>query len=148
MQRVNRLTPLMPAYAYKTYSVVRPGTPAYWRPATCDEVACEQARDGWQVPLAAVTEQHYRDLLTGGWRWTRVELPDGSGYLDFPPGQRCLRFSEHRIAVEREPLYVVRDGDWRGNPRGTRPRYHRDARDWVDDFGEHQQTLADRLNRG
>lgn len=146
-RRINRVAPALPAKAMKTYSVVRPGTPSYWRPASCEEIGCEQARDGWQVPVAAVTEQHYRDLLAGGWRWTRVDLP-GGGYLDFPGGQRCLAFSQHRIAVEREPLYVVRDGDWRGNPRGTRPRYHRSGRDWVDDFGEHQATLADRLAQG
>jgi hypothetical protein len=49
--------------------------------------------------------------------------------------------------VEREPIYVVRNGDWRGNATGMR-RVHADGRDWVDDFGEHQIKIADQYRRG
>jgi hypothetical protein len=42
---------------------------------------------------------------------------------------------------------VVRGGDWRGNPTGYR-RQHVNGEDWRDDFGEHQQNVADRIERG
>lgn len=65
----------------------------------------------------------------------------------FEPGQRCFRSGDHRLSLERPALYYVTGGDWRGNPRGTQLR-HRDGDDWVSDFSEHQQRLADRLQQG
>ena len=75
-----------------------------------------------------------------------VRNPLGLTEFTFEAGQTC--FVEHRVPLEREPLYVVRDGDWRGNPRGTAPRIHTRPDDWVDDFAEHQQRLADRFEQG
>ena len=66
----------------------------------------------------------------------------------FEAGQRCFRADEHRARLERPEIYLVRDGDWRGNPRGTEPRRHASAADWVDDFANHQETLANRLKEG
>jgi hypothetical protein len=66
----------------------------------------------------------------------------------FEPGTPCFRASVHKLPLEREPLYVVKDGDWRGNPRGTRPRRHARAEYWVEDFAEHQQGLADKMQEG
>jgi hypothetical protein len=50
--------------------------------------------------------------------------------------------------LDRAPLYVVRDGDHRGNPRGTRDRLHQNPGNWVDDFATHQQAIADEIKKG
>jgi hypothetical protein len=74
----------------------------------------------------------------------------------FTAGQPCFSLSSrhpgrgygwHDVQTEAEPLYVVRDGDWRGNPSG-RKRVHRSGVEWVEEFGEHQQELADRIAQG
>jgi hypothetical protein len=44
-------------------------------------------------------------------------------------------------------MYLVRDGDWRGNPTG-RKRQHSRAQDWVEDFGENQLRLVDQQKKG
>lgn len=65
--------------------------------------------------------------------------------LTFSAGQEC--FGTHTTSLEREPFYVVREGDFRGNPRQT-PTVRRNADDWVDDFATHQDRLATRLEQG
>jgi hypothetical protein len=51
------------------------------------------------------------------------------------------------VRLDRPELYLVADGDWRGNPTG-RQRTHQNAADWVEDFGEHQLRIADQVERG
>ncbi|QIP87637.1 hypothetical protein GLX30_30455 [Streptomyces sp. Tu 2975] len=67
---------------------------------------------------------------------------DGLTVFRFEAHQRC--FAEHKTRPE---LYAVRDGDWRGNPTG-RARQHQRPIDWVEDFGEHQQRIADQQQKG
>lgn len=143
---MGRITPIGPAAAYKTYSIKQP-LATHWRPASCAEVDCPNYLHGWRTPLAAITEQVAHDLRAGGWHYTVERLTAVDGYAVFPPGQRCLRHGEHRRLVERDPLFVVRGGDWRGNPTGQR-RVHVRAEDWVDDFATHQQHVADRHAQG
>ncbi|ACU71749.1 hypothetical protein Caci_2840 [Catenulispora acidiphila DSM 44928] len=50
--------------------------------------------------------------------------------------------------MEREPLYLVRGGDWRGNPTGQLPLKHSGPESWVDDFGEHQENITEEIERG
>ena len=61
----------------------------------------------------------------------------------FPPGEECFR--EHTVRLDREEVYVVRGGDWRGNPRKEH-RTHDTADNWVEDFSEHQQTIDRAVN--
>lgn len=74
----------------------------------------------------------------------------GLTVFEFPAGQVCFASGNeaHRVPLERQPLYLVRGGDWRGNPRGTPGRQHARPEDWVDDFATHQQQLDDTLRRG
>jgi hypothetical protein len=44
-------------------------------------------------------------------------------------------------------MYLVRDGDWRGNPTG-RKRQHTRAADWVEDMQENQGRLIDQQQKG
>jgi hypothetical protein len=65
----------------------------------------------------------------------------------FEAGQPCFPPAS-TAPLARPELYVVRDGDRRGNPRGTKARLHQRPELWQEDFAEHQQTLADAQQRG
>ena len=143
----------VPQRMMKTYGIVRP--PDHFRPATCAEVDCEAYTHGWvstmlagSDDLAFLTQRVCRGDVDGWHRHFTTELaPDGFVRLTFPPGQPCFRASSHRISVERPPIFLVRSGDWRGNPGGQH-RVHTRPEHWVEDFAEHQQGLADALQRG
>lgn len=142
-----RPEPLLPAQSMKTYTILAP-TETHWRPATCEDVDCPNHLYGWVTRVDEATElgqrqAHYlRHDRTRAHTETRTEA--GLTEFTFPPGTRC--FTEHKARVERPELYVVRGGDHRGNPRGD--VQHVTAEAWSDDFGEHQETLADRLQQG
>jgi len=145
-----RIAPSLPAGAMKTYGIAAPRS-THWRPATCAEVECLAWRRGWRTIINVRTEfgarQAYYIRMHSGRAFTASE-PDAEGMVTFvfPAGQTC--FTEHPKRLEREEIYVVRDGDWRGNPRGTTAVRHKRAADWVDDFANHQDRLATRLGQG
>lgn len=141
-----RVAPLLPAESMKTYQVSSP-LATHWRPATCAETGCEQHLRGWSTTVAPESREEH--LLRGSGRhWSSMERTrDGLHRYAFPPGQACFAASTHRVLLDRQELYVVRGGDWRGNPTGDVYR-HANADDWVDDFGTHQQLIADRIQRG
>lgn len=157
---MNRFTPQLPAHNMQTYQVASPLT-SHWRPATCAEVDCEQHRNGWVTAVDESTDlgqrqaHHIRTncrpvdkLAARGTvrRYSETRTPEGWTAFRFPAGQEC--FAEHKVPLERPELYIVRDGDWRGNPRGTQPRRHARPEDWVEDFSEHHDRLATLRNRG
>jgi hypothetical protein len=78
--------------------------------------------------------------------FTEARTEAGLTAFTFPPEQRCFAADEHRVQLERPALYVVRGGDWRAHLGNI--RRHRSAEDWRDDFGEHQQRLAEAQQRG
>lgn len=144
---MGRIQPLMPAAAYKTYSVVAP-LGSHFRPATCAEVNCLHYVNGWRVRIEALTPDLLHAARNSGRTYTEQQIAEGETYLVFPPGQPCFRARDHRTRIDRPELYVVRDGDHRGNPRGTKARLHQRAADWQEDFAEHQQKLADEIKKG
>jgi hypothetical protein len=146
--RLFRVDPQMPAANYKTYQISAPLS-THFRVATCQEVQCAAWIRGWTTVVDAATD-------LGGRQANYIRLKSGRHFtftqagtvvtFRFPPGQRCFR--EHQTRLDRAEIFVVRGGDWRGNPRGVEPRVHRRAADWVDDFAEHQDKLATRLAQG
>jgi hypothetical protein len=142
-----RFSPLMPAASYKTFAVVWPSA-THWRSATCEEVGCRAWAYGWTTTVPAGSRLEHLVRTSGRHPTSEHTNPDGTISFVFAAGTACFESAGHRIRVRPEPLYVVRDGDWRGNPRGTTPRRHANARDFVDDFATHQDRLADRLRRG
>ncbi|WP_181787209.1 hypothetical protein [Streptomyces phytophilus] len=142
-----RPPPLMGAGAYKTYEMRSPLS-THFRRGTCAEAQCPQYLNGWRVRVEALTPDLLHAARTSGRKWVEQHVAEGETYLLFEAGQPCFRADQHRIRVERPPLYVVRDGDYRGNPRGTRGRQHLNPAHWVEDFAEHQQTLADEIEKG
>lgn len=139
-QRLNRPIPALGPEFFKTYEVSRPRS-THFRKATCSEVECPNRERGWvsmihtNTPLG-VTQANYIRLHSGR-RFDVISDFGGTVTFRFPPGQDC--FSEHKVPLDREPIFRKLDGDWRGY--GT-ARVLRSG-DWLDDFGEHQERLAD-----
>lgn len=146
MRPVNRITPALPVGAMKTYEIRMPKQ-THWREATCAEVECPEFQNGWTTRLPRGSE--LVDVLRrSGRRFHEItDLTSPELEFIFEPGQPCFRATTHRVRVDRPELFVVREGDWRGNPRGT-SRQHRRPEDWVDDFATHQDKLATALERG
>ncbi|HEX6968890.1 MAG TPA: hypothetical protein VF174_08810 [Micromonosporaceae bacterium] len=140
---INRIDPALPAYAYKTYEITSPIS-THFRDATCDEAGCLAQRNGWETRVDETTDLGQRQAHYIRQRSGRqfTERLDGVTVFTFPPGQRC--FAGHKVPLERPEIYVVRGGDWRGNPFGDRQRLSADA--WVNDFGEHQDRIARVVN--
>lgn len=149
MRPVNRIDPALPARAFKTYSVLAPAS-THFRRATCEEVECPYAVSGWATVVDEGTElgQRQADYIrrSSGRKFTAERTPEGLTRFVFAANQEC--FSEHKVRVDRDEIFLVRGGDFRGDPTGARPRQHVRPEDWVEDFAEHQQALADRIERG
>lgn len=147
MIELSRPQPLMDATAYKTYEMRSPLS-THFRPATCAEVNCPHYLHGWRVHLEALTPDLVDAARKSGRRYREEHIAEGQTYLVFEPGQPCFKTTQHRARIDLPPLYIVRDGDFRGNPRGTRARLHQRPQDWVEDFAEHQQAIADEIEKG
>lgn len=148
---VNRLEAKLPVASMKTYQIVAP-IASHFRPATCAEVDCVHYLEGWASPINESTELgktqawYIRNQSGRRYREDRGQAP-GITLFVFEPGQQCFNSASHRMKLDRPSLYVVRGGDWRGNPTGQ-TRMHVNADDWVDDFMNHQAVLADQLEKG
>lgn len=149
MRPINRIRPQLPATAMKTYEIVRP-VATHFRTTSCGEVNCQAYANGWKTTVDESTDfgqkqAHYirRDSKR---RFTEEKLESGLTCFTFASGQKCFR--QHQMPLDREPLYRVRAGDFRGNPRGIPLLSHRNGDDWVDDFANHQDRLATRLEQG
>jgi hypothetical protein len=147
MQHTNRLSPAGQPADYKTYAIASP-IETHTRAATCQEVECLAYQNGWitEIDVSTTLGQNqaaYIQHRSG--RSYSVEQNGSQVKLTFPAGQEC--FHPHRVALDRPAIFVVRDGDWRGNPRGTSPVI-RTPDDWVDDFANHQISVANQIERG
>lgn len=122
----------VPQHAMTTYGIVRP--PDHFRPATCAEVDCQPHAHGWTTILVAgsddlafITSRVCAGDVDGHRRRYTVEAAeDGFVRLTFPAGQRCFAAARHRVSVQRPPIYLVRPGDSRSNPRDATSRSYGD----------------------
>lgn len=139
-----RIQPQLAVGDYQTYSIDAPHDRLV--KVACEQVGCDAYRHGWESTIDESTDlgQRQARYIRGESRRTFRELRTAAGLtvFRFEPGQRC--FADHQTRPE---IYLVRDGDWRGNPTG-RTRRHVNAADWQEDFGEHQQRIADQIERG
>ncbi len=132
---------------YKTYQIVAPRS-THTRPATCAEVECANWQRGFKVTCVT-------DTALGAGQAKYIVEHSGRRYkamtrgsvieFTFPAGTEC--FTQHRVSLEREPLFRIKGGDHRGNPRGT-PVIQRNADDWVDDFATHQDAISRAIEKG
>lgn len=149
MRPINRITPALPAAAYKTYTLSAPLS-THWRPGTCEEADCQAYRNGWITRVDETTElgqkQAYHIRKMAGRRFREQREPAGLTAFVFEAGQAC--FTQHQVPLERDVRYLVQGGDWRGNPQQTGTRVHKRGEDWLNDFAEHQDKLKTTLERG
>lgn len=144
---VNRPAPSLSPEYFKSYEVSRPRA-THFRKATCQEVDCPNYARGWRTAVDVSTtlgqsQANYIRLKSG--RSFTTEVSGDIVIFTFPAGQRC--FSQHTVPLEREPLFRVLGGDWRGNPSRTPAQILR-PQAWLDHFGEHQQRLAEQRQKG
>lgn len=141
-----RLEPAGPVGAYQTFQISAP-VETHWRPATCAEVNCPQYLNGWRVRLDGLPEADRWAIHESGRKYERREIAAGETWLVFEAGQACFAASEHKLPLGKPELFVVRGGDWRGNPTGEAYR-HKRAEDWVDQFANNQDKIAEAVQRG
>lgn len=150
MRPITRIQPALPVEAMKTYQIVAPkGT--HMRPATCEEIGCAPFLNGWQSVIDEGTElgqaQAYYIRRNSRRSFTEHQgMTAGLVVFTFPPGQKCFEADSHRVRIGKPDLFVVRGGDWRGNPRDIQPFFHSKPEHWVEDFAEHQDKLARAYN--
>ena len=140
-REINRVTPALPAGLMQTHQVAMP-IQTHWRRASCEEVGCLAHRHGWSLARTGLDDEDMALLEQSGRRW-REEQGDDGPLLIFEAGQPCLSASEHRIQVSRPPLFIARDGDFRGNPRQTEPVVFSGE----DSFADHLHTHLDRFEK-
>lgn len=144
-----RMPPNMAAHEYQTYEIASPRA-THHRSASCAEVDCPNRIHGWKTVLDVSKADHARVAnwirLQSG-RFYTIEQPKNSTIVTFifPSGQNC--FIPHTVPLQRPELFLVKGGDWRGNPMKLPVVQHR-PEDWVDDFANHQDKLATLIQRG
>ena len=132
---------------YKTYQVAAP-LATHYRKATCKEVQCDAWAKGFvsKIDVSTPLGQRQAKYIEGKSGRRFLSTQDGTVITyRFPFGQECFR--PHHVPLEREPFFVVKGGDFRGNPRGI-PAVRRSMSDWVDDFANHQNGVAEVRERG
>jgi hypothetical protein len=131
------IVPALPSQHFKTYEIIAP-LQTHFRPATCEEFECEAWRNGWKtiVPMNSEAALYIRSGSSGRRFEETTSIDSTMAEFLFAPGQKCFAADRHRVPLEREPLYVARGGDARGNPMRER-RVHTRASDWQEDFAGH-----------
>jgi len=149
MRPLNRIQPKMPASAYKTVSILA-RLSTHWREGTGAEADGRAYARGWVSPIDERTvegQRHAHHIRKVSRRkYTEHRDPGGMTVFTFEAGQQC--FTKHQVPLERPELFVVREGDFRGNPRGIGPVQHSRPENWVSDFQEHHDRIKTALERG
>ncbi len=139
-----RITPVGDPGDYVTYAI-RAGRDTTVVSA-CKDVGCQNWAHGWETTVDEATDlgkaQAAYIRQKSGRTSTEQRTAAGLTVFRFEAFQRC--FTEHRT---RPDSFWRRDGDFRGNPTGRSLRHTR-AADWIEDFQEHEGSLADERQKG
>lgn len=146
MQHMNRIPPQGRVQDYKTYQIVSPLS-THWEPATCQQVDCPEYLHGWRVKIEGLPPEMVHAARTSGRKFSELEISANEHWLVFEAGQSCFRAALHRRLLDKQEVFIVRDGDFRGNPTGN-VRRHTRPEDWTEDFAEHQDKLAQQTQQG
>lgn len=142
---LRRIAPLMGTQAYKTYQIASPLT-THYKPATCQEVDCEQYRIGWRLRLDILQPQDKKAIKDSKRKFIVEDDAEGVKWLVFEAGQPCFQASLHRKSLERPEIYRVGRGDYRSyDERSARILT---PENWLDDFATHQDKLKTLQERG
>lgn len=148
---VFRIQPQMPPGSYRTFQILAPLN-THWRPGTCSEAQCNSYVNGWKTLVDESTKlgQAQASYIRHEAKRLFTEGKDESGItvFTFEAGQQGFGSEhKHQIRTPQPDRFRVRGGDWRGNPSGE-VREFKQARDWIDEFGEHQERLKTIFDRG
>lgn len=150
MPQQRAVMPVAGPAAYKTYEIRAPRS-SHFRKGTCAEADCPEYLAGWQSTIDETSELGQRQAhyirKESGRRFTEESPSPQQTVFRFEPGQRCFASDQHFVRLDRPELYVVKGGDWRGNPLSTPPAVLNPG-SWVDDFGEHQERITDLMAKG
>ncbi len=146
MRPMNRIQPAGQVQDYKTYQILAP-TSTHRRPATCAEIECPNYLKGWRLRVEGLPPDMLHAARTSGRKFTELHVAEGENWLVYEAGQACFKASQHRVPLDKQEIFVVRDGDFRGNPTGN-VRKHTRAEHWVEDFAEHQDNLTRQMQQG
>ncbi|MCH9011289.1 MAG: hypothetical protein IIC21_11740 [Chloroflexi bacterium] len=109
------------------------------RPATCQEIDCNEYLNGWTVVVDVTTEigksRQYTIEHEAGRRYTKSSLEEGKVVYDFEPGQACFLQSRHTILIGRSPDHrILKAGvsNSSAHPKGRLVGHT----EWMDDYGE------------
>lgn len=149
----NRLASDLGPEHMKSYSVTAP-IKTHWRPATCAEYECDEYLYGFRLTIDTSSQlgQAQYDYITHDKtrKFSMQKIGENQYVFLYQPGQEGMgrAHGDHRVAVGRPPILVVTGGDFRGNPRGTPPRIHKRADDFIDEFANNQIRLREMIQRG
>lgn len=136
--------PKMSAERYRTFAIRSPRDTTVV--AACKDVGCVKWAHGWETVLDERVPAHAEAAawirLQSGRTFTETRDQAGLTVFRFGAFQRC--FDDHRTRPER---YLVRGGDYRGNPRREQ-RVHAGPADWVEDMAGHLDGLRTAIERG
>lgn len=147
---ISRITPQLPAHSMKTFEVRQP-IETHFRNVSCDEAQCSHKANGWitgfdlSQPGRFDAANTYGKIATKLGRKFKVAKVGDNVTFTFEPGQECLE--GHRVALDRPPLFIVRGGDWRGNPR-REVTMHKTGADFEDDWRNSQDKIFNVIERG
>jgi hypothetical protein len=141
-----RVVPTLPPQRMKTYELRQP-LATHFRVVSCKDFDCAAYLNGWVMgyDLTDPAKVEAANLIAKAGRKFTHEIVETKVIFTFPAGENC--FVVHQVSVEREPIAIVRGGDWRGNPRGE-GRKHVNVIDWRDDMGEHLEKIHDKIEEG
>ncbi len=137
----------LPEHMVRRYGIVVPLSE--WEAVSCEVIGCRANQNGWTTRLLegdhGFADQGAAMIRGSSYRYTEHREEDGVTAFVFAPGQTCFKGAgggHRRRKPNARELYVVRDG------RTGQRRDHTRPSDWVDDFANHQATLASAIERG
>ena len=140
---LNRIAPQLPVGAVKTYQAVALSDETVV--AACRSVGCQAYLHGWDTLVDESTDLGRRQATyirdESGRSFKELRSEADLTVFRFDAYQRC--FADHHTRPVR---YLVRGGDWRADT-GLIQEHDR-PEDWVEDFADHQDRLAERISRG
>lgn len=116
---------------------------SHWRKATCAEIDCPNYVNGWSATIDTSTPLGQRQAryirYNSGRHYSENATADGIVTFIFPPGQTCFGSDRHRIRIDREPLYVIRETGKLNTVNGS---------EWTERFNNDSEKLERMRNNG
>jgi hypothetical protein len=146
MQHMNRIPPQGRVQDYKTYQILAPVT-THRRRATCAEIGCPNYLKGWKLRVEGLPPEMLHAAKTSGRKFTELDITEDEHWLIFEAGQPCFKAAEHTAPLDKQEIFIARDGDFRGNPTGN-VRRHTRPEFWLEDMQENLGRLHALHERG